>query len=100
MNVSRGKKLLILSAQLAFTVGISALYFTYEADKIAGRSNYFIAIALVPFVNGLLAGLVWYAVNYQVSLINRKPRYPLPLAHAVVSLLPTAIYLLVMSLPF
>lgn len=98
MDRSKGVKLLAVSVQLAFTFGISALYFTHEADQIADRSNYFVAVGLVPFVNGLIAGLIWHSINYRFSLVNRQPMYTLPLAHVIASLIPTAVYLLVMSL--
>ena len=94
-----GKKVsLILLIQLALTLFLSALYFTYKADIVAGDSNYFIAIALVPLICGFLIGLFWYLVSSQLSLIDRNQFYLLISAHAVTSLLPTALYLIVMSL--
>lgn len=95
-----GKKVsLILLIQLALTLFLSALYFTYKADIVAGHSNYFIAIALVPLICGFLIGLFWCLVSSRLSLIDKNLCYLLTSAHAVIILLPTTLYLLVMSLP-
>ena len=98
MLIAKKKVSLILLIQLALTLSFATLYFTQTADIVAEHSNYFIAIALVPFLFGFFVGLFWHLVNSRLSLIDRNQFYLLISAHAVTSLLPTALYLIVMSL--
>ena len=92
-------KYLLLLLQLSATFMIAALHFTYTADVVAGSTNYFIAIAIVPLVSGISIGYFWNAINPLLSSELRIQKYRLVSAHAFACLLPTALYLLVMSLP-
>ena len=81
---------------VVFTVGV---YIKYAADNISEYTNYFISVAVLPFIYGSLIGYLATVIMPKESIFRTSNRIIIMLSVGAVALLPTLVFLIAMYLP-
>jgi hypothetical protein len=92
------KNLTLLVVLMTITVSVIYLYILDYADLVSNSANYFVGLAVFPVFIGIVIGSsgAFYISNKENT--NIKKYYYFPLICGVVSILPIAYVLLMMSL--